>query len=88
MVLLEWVKLRVCSEDQRWTARVVQAIVALGLAYPVLLGRPFLQSNKIVIDHEFDCVTAKESGYQLLPRVPMSRSLWFLMSWALRQRVA
>ena len=69
MVLSEWVKLRVYSEDQRWTARVVRAIVAPGLAYPVLLGGPFLQSNKIVIDHEFDCVTAKESGYQLLPQV-------------------
>ena len=37
------------------------------LTYPVLLGGPFLQSNKIVIDHEFGCVTAKDDQYQLLP---------------------
>ena len=54
VVFSEWVKLRVCSEDQQWTARVVRAIMAPKLAYPVLLGGPFLKSNKIVIDHEFD----------------------------------
>lgn len=37
------------------------------LAYPVLLGGLFLKSNKIVIDHKFDRVTAKDDGYQLLP---------------------
>ena len=67
VVFLEWVKLRVCSEDQQWTAWVVRAIVAPKLAYPVLLGGPFLKSNKIVIDHEFDRVTAKDDAYQLLP---------------------
>ena len=68
VVFLEWVKLRTFSEDERWTARVVRAIVALKLAYPVLLGGPFLKSNKIVIDHELDRVVAKDDGYQLLPR--------------------
>ena len=67
VVFLEWVKLRVYSEDQRWTAQVVRAIVVPKLAYPVLLGGPFLKSNKIVIDHEFDRVAAKDDGYQLLP---------------------
>jgi len=37
------------------------------LAYPVILGGPFLNSNKILIDHEFSCVTAKDECYQLLP---------------------
>ena len=67
VVLTEWVKLRTFSEDQKWTARVVRAIVTPGLAYPVILGGPFLKSNKIVIDHEFDCVMAKDDSYQLLP---------------------
>lgn len=48
-------------------ACVVWVIVALKLTYPVLLGGPFLQSNKIVIDHEFGRVTAKDDQYQLLP---------------------
>ena len=66
VVVTEWVKLRTFSEDQRWTVRVVRAIVTLGLAYPVILGGPFLKSNKIVIDHELDCVTVKDNSYQLL----------------------
>ena len=66
VVFSEWVKLRVCSEDQQWTAQVVRAIMALKLAYPVLLGSPFLKSNKVLIDHEFDRVTAKDDRYQLL----------------------
>ena len=63
----EWVKLQASSIDGQWTARVVRAIVAPGLAYPVILGGPFLESNKIVIDHEFGRVTTKDPHYQLLP---------------------
>ena len=37
------------------------------LAYPVLLGSPFLKSNKIVIDHKLDLVSVKDDNYQLLP---------------------
>ena len=70
VVLTEWVKLRAVSEDQQWTARVVRAIVAPRLAYPVILGGPFLKSNRIVIDHEFDRVTTKDGTYQLLPLLP------------------
>ena len=40
--------------------------MAPGLAYPVILGCPFLESNKIVIDHEFSQVTTKDPHYQLL----------------------
>jgi hypothetical protein len=39
----EWVKLRVRSNDQQWTARVVRAIITPKLAYPVILGGPFLK---------------------------------------------
>ena len=63
----EWVKLRVCANDQQWTARMVRAIVTPKLAYPVLLGGLFLKANKIVIDHEYGRVTAKGEGYHLLP---------------------
>ena len=67
VVFSEWVKLWLYSDDQRWTARVVRAVVAPKLAYPVILGGPFLKSNKLVIDHEFGRVTAKDDQYQLLP---------------------
>ena len=67
VVFLEWVKLCLYSNDQQWKARVVQAIVAPKLAYPVILGGPFLKSNKIVIDHELGRITTKEGNYQLLP---------------------
>ena len=40
--------------------------MAPGLAYPVILGGPLLESNKIVIDHEFGWVTTKDPHYQLL----------------------
>ena len=70
VVFLEWVKLQTDSTDQEWTARTVRAIVAPKLAYPVILGGPFLKSNKIVIDHEFGKVTAKDTHYQLIPQIP------------------
>ena len=63
----EWVRLRVFSDDQRWTARTARAIVAPRLAFSVLLGGPFLELNKIVIDHELGQVIVKDVGYQLLP---------------------
>ena len=70
VVFTEWVKLKTVSADDRWTARVVRAIVAPNLAYPVILGGPWLQSNKIVIDHEFGEVVAKETQFQLVPGCP------------------
>ena len=69
VIFSEWVKLRASSEDQRWTARVVRAIIAPKLAFPVILGGPFLKSNKIVIDHEFGKVTAKDAQFQLMPQI-------------------
>jgi len=65
----EWVKLRTSSEDQRWTARVVWAIVALKLTFPVILGGPFLRLNKIVVNHKFGKVTAKDAQFQLIPQI-------------------
>ena len=67
VVFSEWVKLRLHSHDQQWTAQTVQALVAPGLAQPVILGGLFLESNKIVINHELGKVTAKDSQFQLIP---------------------
>ena len=67
VVFSEWVKLKTISEDQQWTARTVGALVAPKLSYPVILGGPFLKSNKIVIDHETGSVVTKGTRYQLLP---------------------
>jgi len=61
VVFIEWVKLKTVSADNQWTAQVVWAIVAPNLTYPVILGGPWLQSNKIVIDSEFGKVVAKET---------------------------
>ena len=63
----ERVKLKTFSEDGRWTARVVRAVVAPDLAYPVILGGPFLKSNKILIDHKRDEVSAKDGDFTLVP---------------------
>jgi hypothetical protein len=73
VVFEEWVKLPVFSTDLLWAARVVRAIVAPNLAYPVLLGGPFLESNKIVIDHELGRVSSKD-GHQLLPIVEIQET--------------
>ena len=67
VVFSEWVKLKTFSTNRHWTAKIVRAIVAPDLAYPVILGGPFLQSNCILIDHEFGMVTAKACGFVLVP---------------------
>ena len=67
VVFSEWVKLKAFSTDRLWTAKLVRAIVAPNLAYPVILGGPFLQSNKILIDHELGTVTTKDEGFVLTP---------------------
>ena len=63
----EWVKLKLTSTDNAWTSRTVSAIVAPELAYPMILGGPFLANNDIRIDYNPICVTTRKSGYQLLP---------------------
>ena len=64
---LEWVKLKLTSVDNTWTSRIVSAIIAPELAYPVILGGPFLAANDIRIDYNPICVTTRSSGYHLLP---------------------
>ena len=67
VVFSEWVKLQLHSRNQQWTAQTVRALVAPGLTQPVILGGLFLESNKIVIDHELGKVTVKDSQFQLIP---------------------
>ena len=73
VVFTEWVKLKTFSMDRHWTAKLVRAIVAPNLAYPVILGGLFLQSNKILIDHELGTVAAKDDGFVLSPGSPAKR---------------
>ena len=84
----EWVKLRASSIDGQWTAHVVRAIVAPGLVYPVILGGPFLISNKIVIDHEFGRVTAKDPAYELLPAKAMAAAVKQLTTLPPKQEIS
>ena len=90
VVFSEWVKLKTFSMDRQWTAQVVRAIVAPNLAYPVILGGPFLQSNKVLIDHELGTVTVKDGctvlvspsqgiaakGDKAVPRVDTVTDVW------------
>jgi Reverse transcriptase (RNA-dependent DNA polymerase) len=66
VLLKDWVKLSLSSVDLSWDSCILRAIVAPSLAYPVLLGTPFLSCNKILIDHDKRIVTAQEDNYQLL----------------------
>ena len=74
--LYDYVRLRPSSLDSAWTSKTLRAIVAPGLAAPVILGMPFLAFNQIVIDHESRQCTTKETQYTLLapPSAPYHTS--------------
>ncbi|KAL6299241.1 hypothetical protein BKA93DRAFT_830057 [Sparassis latifolia] len=59
---VEWVKLCVTTEDSSWTSRTCRAIVVPNCCYPVIVGRPFLKLNRLVVDHELDTIVDKSSG--------------------------
>jgi len=61
----EWVPLSIVSADQSWTSCTCRAILAPHLCVPLLLGRPFLTLNQLVIDHESRTCIDKKSGYDL-----------------------
>ncbi|KAG1786930.1 uncharacterized protein HD556DRAFT_1247607, partial [Suillus plorans] len=70
-ILSHFVKISCSSLDNAYTSRTVRAIVAPNLCTPLLLGGPFLQHNRIVIDHELRMCIAKDAGYDLLhPQSP------------------
>ncbi len=76
----EWVKLRVSLPDNSWTSVSCRAIIVDSLCAPVILGKPFLESNCIVEDHNTRTLVDKRSGRDLLsapkasPSPPLSSS--------------
>ena len=68
--LTEWVKLKLHDPNDSWSSRTVRAVVTPGLCMDIILGLPFLRTNKIVIDHEQNTCVAKASGYDLLHPPP------------------
>ncbi|KAG2341963.1 hypothetical protein BDR05DRAFT_1029194, partial [Suillus weaverae] len=65
-LLSQYVKLSCTSLDQVYTSRTVRAIITPNLCTPLLLGGPFLQHNRIVIDHELCTCVVKDTNYDLL----------------------
>ncbi|GBE78908.1 hypothetical protein SCP_0201050 [Sparassis crispa] len=72
----EWVKLRVSLPDSSWSSIVCRAIVVQSCCYPVIVGRPFLKSNHLVVDHSCNMVIDKRSRHDicatLMPPPPTS----------------
>jgi hypothetical protein len=68
--LRDWVKLSLYDQVGSWTSKTVRAVIAPSLCAPVILGLPFLQHNKIVIDHDARTAIDKESGFDLLNPTP------------------
>ncbi|TFK79042.1 hypothetical protein K466DRAFT_446136, partial [Polyporus arcularius HHB13444] len=62
----KWVKLRIALSDFSWTSVTVRAIVVPHLCAPVLLGKPFLESNHLVEDYAARTLVHKSSGRNLL----------------------
>ncbi|KIK91635.1 hypothetical protein PAXRUDRAFT_13682 [Paxillus rubicundulus Ve08.2h10] len=69
--LSQYVKLSCTSLDLRYRSRTIRAVIAPNLCSPLLLGGPFLEHNKIVIDHELRTCIAKDQNYDLLNPSPV-----------------
>ncbi|KAG2737970.1 hypothetical protein P692DRAFT_20760211, partial [Suillus brevipes Sb2] len=65
-LLSHFVKLSCTSLDGQYTSRTVRAVIAPNLCTPLLLGGPFLEHNRIVIDHELRSCIVKDLNYDLL----------------------
>ncbi|KAJ7256133.1 hypothetical protein B0H12DRAFT_1016061 [Mycena haematopus] len=75
--LAEYVKLKVLSCDQTWSSTSVRALVAPNLCVPIILGLPWLEKNKIIIDHSARTVIDKRVNYDLLnPPLPKAPDLF------------
>ncbi|RDX45043.1 hypothetical protein OH76DRAFT_1358533, partial [Lentinus brumalis] len=70
----EWVKLRISLADNSWTSITCRAIIVSSLCAPVILGKPFLESNCIVEDHSEHTLVDKRSGRDLLASSPRQPS--------------
>ncbi|KAJ7156122.1 hypothetical protein C8R43DRAFT_848728, partial [Mycena crocata] len=66
----EYVKLRVSSPDQAWSSNTVRFVIGKRLCAPLILGLPWLERNKIVVDHHLRTVIDKRCGYDLLHPPP------------------
>ncbi len=66
LTMNEWVKLTPSAIDSSWKSHSTHAIIAQNLICPIILGRPFLKINQIVVDHEIPSCISKRDGYNLL----------------------
>jgi hypothetical protein len=66
VLLNEYCRLNLISQDAAWKSRTVNAIICPQLQTDLILGLDFLVRNKIVVDAELRTVIAKETGYDLL----------------------
>ncbi|KAI0309047.1 hypothetical protein OF83DRAFT_1180075 [Amylostereum chailletii] len=70
----EFVRLCMKSPDGSYTTRSVKAFIVTRLAFPVLLGLPWLIRNDIVISPAHRSCIVRESGYDLMdPDTPAPR---------------
>jgi hypothetical protein len=68
--LHEYCKLSLYNPSGAWSARTVKALIAPGLCSPIILGLPFLERNKIVVDHELRTAISKIGNFDLLNPTP------------------
>ena len=67
----EYVKLRVSVGKGSWRSKTFRAKVHKDLPIPIILGIPFLSSERLVIDAEQRTVTVKDTGIDLAnPETP------------------
>lgn len=68
--LTEWVKIKPSTVNSSWTSRTLRAVIAPSLCSPLILGIPFLEKNKVVIDHELRTCVPKGTDIDLLHPPP------------------
>ncbi|KAJ7120479.1 hypothetical protein C8R43DRAFT_900788, partial [Mycena crocata] len=72
---IKYVKLRVTTPDQAWSSSTVRFVFGKRLCAPLILGLPWLERNKIDIDHDLRTVIDKCCGYDLLHPPPTKEAL-------------
>ena len=53
-----------------WSSLSVKAVITPGLCVHMILGTPFIKSNKLMIDLEHNAVIHKDSGINILDESP------------------
>ncbi|KAH9939459.1 hypothetical protein B0H21DRAFT_698417 [Amylocystis lapponica] len=69
-VATEFVKLHVSSPNFAWSSVTCHAIIVPSLCSPVILGRPFLKSSHLVVDHNCDTIVDKRTEQNILDTTP------------------